>query len=178
VGFGSVGTAERVGIDGEYWLSKNVGIGPQFGYQVLKTFSIWPSDNGSSVSENRVSLAPAVTIRGNNPANFPIISAALGYSWGHSDWQRWCDSAEAGCTPSNGTSNASGLYGSLTGAWLFHPRYARPTSVAFALGPLIRVDWLTYHNYFRDRAFGFESFGVTFTTGLTIGFGVASRPSR
>jgi hypothetical protein len=57
VGFGNAGIAERVGLDGECRLSKNVGMGAQFAFQALKTLSIWPSESGILVSENRVSLS-------------------------------------------------------------------------------------------------------------------------
>jgi hypothetical protein len=170
---GDGGVVGRVGVDGEYWLSKHIGIGAQLGFQTMKTVTIWPSGSGSTWSEHRVSLAPAVTLRGSNPKNFPMVSLALGYSWGQSDSQNYCD---VGCQPSSGSSDASGLYGSLMGAWLFHSATGKPDA-AFAIGPLVRLDWLTYDNFFQS-GFGFGRWGWTFTTGLTLGFGFVSKQAR
>jgi hypothetical protein len=163
----------RVGVDGEYWLSKHVGIGVQLGFQAMTTVDLWPTDSGSTWSEHRISLAPAVTVRGSNPKTFPILSLALGYSWGHSDSHSFCD---IGCQPSSWSRDASGLYGSLMGAWLFHFATGRPDA-AFAIGPMVRIDWLTYDNFFQS-GFGFQRWGLTLTTGLTLGFGFPGKPAR
>jgi hypothetical protein len=158
---GDLGVAGRVGIDGEYWLSKNLGIGAQVGFHAIHSVSIWPSENATTYSEDRISLAPAFAVRGANPTSFPMASLALGYSWGHGTGR-----------------DPSGLYGSLTAAWLFHPANVLKGSIVSALGPVVRIDWLTYDNFSRGGGFGFESWGWTLTAGLTIGFGVARDASR
>jgi hypothetical protein len=174
---GDGGIVGRVGVDGEYWLSKHVGIGAQLGFQAMTTFDLSPPASGSTWSEHRVSLAPAVTFRGSNPRHFPMVSLALGYSWGHSDSQRYCELNVSDCQPWSASNEAAGLYGSLMGAWLFHSATDEGPGAAFAIGPLVRLDWLTYDNFFQS-GFGFSRWGWTLTAGLTIGFGLESKRAR
>jgi hypothetical protein len=177
VGVGDAGVAGRVGIDAAYWLSPNLGLGAQFGFQSVGTVTLWPDDEGSSAHESRFSFAPAFVVRGSNPISFPVVSVALGYSWGHSDSEQYCDPANEvyeDCSSGAWSGDASGLYGSLGAAWMFHFGRPRPSSVAFTLGPSLRLDWLTYDDFF-DAGFGFEKWSVTLTTGITIGFDVVSR---
>jgi hypothetical protein len=178
VGFGSAGddgagvAVARLGLDGEYWLSKRFGIGGQLGYDGLTAVSFV----GDWYDENRFSIAPAFSVRGLSPTNFPVLSVALGYSWGNNARSRDCgEDYDPTCKPY--ANKVSGLYGSLTGTWLFHHGSAQSASTAFEFGPLVRLDWLTYENSWQS-GFVFQSWGWAFTAGITIGFGVASKNSE
>jgi hypothetical protein len=157
---GNGGVAWRLGLDAEYWLSKNVGVGLQFGSQALTTICL---GGCGTASANRFSLAPSFNLRGNSPTHFPTISLALGVSQGHSEASNYCE-IDTGCQPWSIVADDWWPYGSLTGAWLFHPGHVRPGSNGFAIGPLVRTDVFMFDN---------STFAWTFTTGITVGFGVA-----
>jgi hypothetical protein len=65
--------------------------------------------------------------------------------------------SDTGCMPSSAESG-SGLYGSLTAAWLFHPG-------GVALGPMVQVAAVNLAS---------NPFGWTLTTGMELGFGYRS----
>jgi disulfide bond formation protein DsbB len=158
------GAAWRFGLDAEYWLSKNVGVGAQFGVQGLDTIN-WCTGDCFTEHANRFSLAPAITLRGSKPAIFPTISLALGLSTGHTEAYQSCEFPNSGCQSVISVTDTWGPYGSLTGAWLFHTGDVPPGSMAFAIGPLVRTDCFLLSA---------STYGCTFTTGVTIGFGMAS----
>jgi hypothetical protein len=167
----------RVGLDGEYWLSKNVGVGAQLAYESAQTFS--PGGAYNTGRTSRASVAPAVAIRGSNPTSFPLLTLALGYAFGSSTEYHACDLNS--CPETYWTALGSGPYASLMAAWSFHPGHARAESTAFALGPLIRLDAFGI----GDRrgapdAFSNSNFEGAWclTAGLTIGFDVASKRTR
>jgi hypothetical protein len=161
------GVAWRLGLDAEYWLSKNVGVGLQLGSQALTTIDFCPGGCGTARA-NRFSLAPSVNLRGNDPRHFPTVSLALGVSQGHSEASNYCE-INTGCQSWSTVSDDWGPYGSLTGAWLFHPGHVPPGSNGFAIGPLVRLDSFMPGN---------SNFGWTFTIGVTMGFGVADKDPR
>jgi hypothetical protein len=176
------GVALRVGLDGEYWLSKNIGIGAQLGFQALQAVDFcFDEETCNSASASRLSVAPTLTLRGNNATiptahGYPLVSLALGYSWGHTEASTSCDPDPTDqyptCQSGDEISDTSGPYGSLTAAWIFHPGQ-QPGPGAFALGPLVRVDWFSLYDP-TSSSFGTDTFGWTFTTGITMGFDVAS----
>jgi hypothetical protein len=106
------GVAWRLGLDAEYWLSKNVGVGLQFGSQALTTVGFCPGGCGTA-SANRFSLAPSFNLRGNSPTHFPTISLALGISRGHREASNYCE-IDTGCQPWSIVADDWGPYGSLT----------------------------------------------------------------
>jgi hypothetical protein len=161
------GVAWRLGLDAEYWLWKNVGVGLQFGSQALTTVGFCPGGCGTA-SANRFSLAPSVNLRGNGMTHFPTISLALGVSQGHSEASDYCE-ISTGCQPWSIVRDDWGPYGSLTGAWLFHPGHIRPGSDGFAIGPLVRTDVFMFDN---------STFAGSFAAGITVGFGVAGGDPR
>jgi hypothetical protein len=173
VGGGSLPSASDGGptvgfsLEGEYWLSRNVGVGAQLSAQWISTFNFM-CETCTSDSIRRVSLAPAIVLRGNNPRSFPTASLALGYSLGHEDASHSCDPADqrSDCQESSWSGDKSGLFGSLTAAWLFHGTQP-PGSAAFAIGPLLRLDWFSYDGLQKNVA--------VFTIGLTIGVGVGKK---
>jgi hypothetical protein len=163
------GLVWRLGLDGEYWLSKNIGIGAQLGYQALATLD-WLG--GSWENANRLSLAPSITLRGSNPMNFPALSLAAGVSWGHREEGGYSCDPGPDCNGNAYSRSDSSWepYGSLTGEWVFHPGDVRPGTAVLAIGPMLRIDWFPLDS---DR-FSFGPFGWTFTTGMTLGFGAAA----
>jgi hypothetical protein len=163
--------AWRAGLDAEYWLWRNVGIGVQFGYQQWSTFNLCAGDCNSASGE-LFSIAPSVSLRGSNPANFPIVSVALGWSWEEEQSSSWCDYDPACPGTSSSRASGGGPYGSLTAAWVFHPGDLRPAAGAFAIGPMLRVDGFSL---FDGSSSGpvLSTPGWTITTGVTLGFGRA-----
>jgi hypothetical protein len=166
VGVGGAGTiggpAARMGLDGEYWLSRHWAVGAQIGWQSMATFTPWGPGNGQSTGTVDVySIAPSVTLRGSNPINFPIISLAAGVAIVNAQMSVYCDPAyfgmpDGGCDPNGGYSGvAPAVYGSLTAGWLFHPW-------GVAMGPMFRLE------LFEGQANGASVF-----TGMQIGFGYA-----
>jgi hypothetical protein len=164
------GFAASLVVEGEYWLTRNIGVGGQIAFQSLSTVSLWCVDNCLSEDMKRVSLAPTIVFRGSNPKSAPILSLALGYSLARSDGSSSCDEAESSCQPPyhwSFSDDRSGLFGSVTAGWLFHGGPMQPGSSALAIGPLIRLDWLT-HGSLSDSSY----YGWVFTVGLTVGTGV------
>jgi hypothetical protein len=164
------GPTGRVGIDAEYWLSENVGVGVQLGLEYLTTLNVCGGSRCTDAKATRASLAPAIAVRGNGPTSFPMASLALGYAWGHS---------EAGTTEDVGYVRASGWasdaavpYSSLTAAWLFRPQQVRAGSSVFEFGPLVRLDFFPFADSV-STAFSSGSFAWAFMGGFTLGLGRA-----
>ncbi|HEV3190581.1 MAG TPA: hypothetical protein VGY54_08805 [Polyangiaceae bacterium] len=156
------GPAARVGLDGEYWLSRHWAVGAQIGWQNMASFTPWGPGNGQATGTADVySIAPSVTLRGRNPRNFPIVSLAAGVAIVNAQIGVYCDPAyfgtpAAGCDPNGGYSGvAPAVHGSLTAGWLFHPW-------GVGMGPM-----------FRFEAFAGQTNGVSVSTGMQIGFGYA-----
>jgi hypothetical protein len=169
--------AVRVGVDAEYWLSRNFGLGAQLGFAWLSTIDVgYFSASGHTT---RVSLAPSIAIRGSAPTSFPLLSLALGYALGASEEDYYCEFSEGTCNASRWTGGGSGPFASLLVAWVFHPGPMHPGSAAFALGPLARVDWFGIGEGPQRGALvdAFSYFGWVFTAGITAGFGMMSRVS-
>jgi hypothetical protein len=160
-----LGVVWRAGLDYEYWLWRNLGIGVQFGFQELGTVN-WCPGGCDTMSAYRASAAPTISIRGNSMA-VPTVSLGLGLSWGHSEETYNCDPCY---NPVSGrTFDGWGPYGSLTVAWVFHPGGVRPGSETFAIGPLMRMDAFMLFN---------GQVGETFTTGISLGWGGAREAAR
>jgi hypothetical protein len=167
----------RAGVDAEYWFSRSFGAGLQVAYQGLATVDFCGGDC-SSARVARTSIAPSLAFRGRNPANFPMVSLALGLAWGHVEMSYSCDPSPVCSTSfSDWARDTWGPYGSLTAAWVFHPGDLRPDAMAFAIGPLFRVDCFSL----KDTAASAPNLAVlgwSFTTGITIGFGVTGAAPR
>jgi hypothetical protein len=169
------GPAGRVGVDGEYWLSRNVGVGLELGLESLGTLNWCGGTTCTDAKATRVSLAPAIAVRGNNLTSFPIASLALGYAVGHS---QTTTIADLGYIASSGwASDAAVPYASLIGAWLFHLGHVRPASAAFALGPLVRLDGFPFAESVSG-ALSSGSFAWAFTLGVTLGLGVETTSGK
>lgn len=164
---GSGGIAGVVGYAGEVWLSKYLGIGAQLGLEYLASISLGSCGSGcSSASALRVSLGPAVTLRGSSTASFPFLSLSLGVAIGTSRYDYSCESYVVNCPVDYWHSDAPALSGTLVAAWLFHP--------GGAIGPLIRADCFK----FGDSSYGSPGSGAVacaFTTGVTMGLGGTRR---
>ena len=169
--------AVRVGVDAEYWFSRNVGLGAQLGFDWLSTIVM--ADTYDFGQTTRVSLAPSIAVRGSDPSSFPLASLALGYAFGSSEENHSCEYRNGICTPYSWTGGGSGPFASLLVAWMFHPWPMRPGSAAFALGPLARVDGFSLGEGPRGGALVdvFSHYGWVFTVGMTIGFGMVSKVS-
>jgi hypothetical protein len=176
VGTGGAGLAGRVGIDAEYWLTDNIGIGAQLGYQATTTFpELFSTYNGDgyTASDQRVSLAPAIAYQVKDRVGSPIITLAGGYAWGHRNSSSFCDSADLyPCMPSSSSRDTSGLFGSLAATWMFHLGHPQPGFVAAALGPVARLDAWTFGDRW-EAGLTFDSWGASLTVGLAVGFEVA-----
>ena len=166
----------RAGLDAEYWVWRNVGIGMQFAVQMWGTFNLCGGDC-SSADGRLLSIAPSVSLRGSNPANFPIVSLALGVSWGKEESLSWCDYDPSCPGTSSKHTEGWGPYAALTAAWLFHPGELRPGAGAFAIGPLLRVDGFSIIDP-ASTGPGLGARGWTLTTGMTFGFGLAGAAAR
>jgi len=70
------GPTARAGIDGEYWLSKNVGVGGELALEYLTIFDWCGGSKCVDGKATRVSLAPAIAVRGSGPKSFPVASLA------------------------------------------------------------------------------------------------------
>jgi hypothetical protein len=169
---GGVAGAARVDVDAEYWLSSNIGVGGQLGFEWLSSIDLGEVVPYESGHTGRFFAAPAIAIRGSNPSSYPLFSFAFGYALGASEEDRYCDSTDPFCHGYNWTGGGSGPYASLAAAWLFHPGGVRPARAAFALGPLVRGDWFDIPEGPRTGS------GWTLTAGMTIGFGIGSTRAR
>lgn len=169
-GVGS-GPAWRAGLDAEYWLRKNIGFGIQLGYQTWTTFDLCAGDC-SSARGDRFSIAPSLTVRGNNPANFPIVGLAFGAAWGHAQSASWCDYDPVCPGTFSAQGNTWGPYASLTLGWVFHPGTLGPGEGALAIGPMVRAE--LFSGSWGDSSGAF-SLGGSFITGMTLGFGATGR---
>jgi hypothetical protein len=171
------GAVWRAGLDAEDWLWRNIGIGVQFGYQEWGTLN-WCTGDCHEESGKLLSIAASVSLRGNNPANFPVVSLALGLAWGHEEAASWCD-YDPTCSSTYGAQvDGWGPYGSLTAAWVFHPGKLRPAAGAFAIGPMVRVDAFFIDGAPQGQAWAVSKGGWTATTGMALGFGVAGASER
>ncbi len=153
--------ALQAAIEGEYWLSKYVGIGAKGTAVGFGTFDPWGASNGQTTGSGAIyALAPTISFRAKDAASFPLVSLALGYSWGLVSASTYCDPAYfgtpegTGCTP-NSAASAHGLYASATAAWLFHPG-------GVAIGPMVQVAGVNLASSLS---------GLIFTTGMELGFG-------
>ncbi len=176
VGVGGEGLAGRLGLDVEYWLTDNIGIGAQLAYEASTTLAnpYWPSEDSFSGSEHRLSLAPSVAVRGNGRLQSLIVSLAVGFSWGRKDEEQSCelDMVDDGCTPGSSSTDVPSYYGSLAAAWMFHPGHVRPGSIAFAIGPVTRIDTWFYAGSWNAGS-DLNTYSASFTVGLAMGFDVA-----
>jgi hypothetical protein len=165
VGIGSVvnhdsgGPGGQVSLEGEYWLSKYLGAGMKLGLLAFGTLS-WGAD--TSARAGGYSFAPTFAVRATDATNFPMITVALGYSGGSVSTSYSCDrAADQYCTSYYAESN-SGLYGSMTGVWLWHPG-------GVALGPMVQFAGMNLTN---------EPWGWLLTGGFEIGFGYRTTRPR
>jgi hypothetical protein len=162
---GGGGPALQAAVEGEYWLSKYVGIGAKATQVVFGTLDVGGGPgNGERTSSGSVyALAPTLTVRASDATAFPVLSVALGYSWGSVTSNTYCDPAyvgtpfDTGCM-SNYRASDSGLYGSVTAAWLFYPG-------GIALGPMVQLAGVNLASSVS---------GSTLTVGMELGFGYTS----
>jgi hypothetical protein len=154
--------AARLGIDGEYWLTRHIGVGAQAAWSGA---SMPAGDAGSSgatyVSADARSVGAVILLRGGDARVFPVIGLGAGYAWATSEVNHYCGLEyvgtpfAGGCTAYDSLRSDSGPYGSLIAKWLCHTGMH---GAGFAVAPVARLD-----------LFG----GWSVTGGVEIGFGYA-----
>lgn len=163
----------RVGLEGEAWITPYIGVGGLLTFQEFKTFSFSGRKTGSGQA---ISLAPAVTLRTSRPMIFPVLSVAFGMTRVHDTESSYCEEPGGEYCELPGHWDQAydiwGFIGSVSAAWLFHVGDGPPSSAAFEIGPTLHVDFLNRQPTYNGQ------YAYTFTTGMTIGFGVTQPAPR
>jgi hypothetical protein len=163
-GWGSLGIGMRVGVEGEYWLARSLGLGLDGSLLGQTTWSVL----GPTTDATAFLLAPKLTLRSAPAGGYLFASLCGGYAIVERAWHPGLciNLAGGGC----GTPTSTGLLGGFaaTGSvgWLAHHRAS-----GLEIGPLLRADVV-------GSADGSQPIDTLVTLNLAVGFAGRGRQSH
>jgi hypothetical protein len=165
------GASWRLGFDGEYWLTHNLGVGLQLAHQEMASVDFCfggPSCSGANA--DRTSFAVSGVWRGNNPASYPLVAVGAGVAVGGTHAFFSCDSCTGADSSFDDYGSGWAAYATATTAWMFRVGGASPSAAgAVLIGPIARGD--LYAPSGAGPNVSFAAYTVTF--GVAVGVDLA-----
>jgi len=162
-GWGSLGVGMRVGVEGEYWLARSLGLGLD---GALLAQTTW-SPPGPSTDATAFLLAPKLTLRSAPASGYLFASLGGGYAMVERAWRPGlCINLTGGSCTSSSTGLHAGFAATGSVGWLVHHRAS-----GLEVGPLLRADVVGF-------ADGSQPIDTLVTLNLAVGFAGWGRRSH